>query len=285
MKKYFNKIIIACLALAGFTSCDPQDNDDHELGAPAPESAVSFSVTPSADNANIVELKNTSTVPGVAVWDLGNGSTVKGESVTQSFPFAGEYTISLSLYTRGGVTTKTQNITIANNDPSQIPANAVLLAGGMTGSKTWVFDRTHDGHFGVGPADADGPSWWSCPAEGKADCSLYENEFTFNLDGNYNMVWKNKGNVYSNDAGKGALGGTAVAPPAGDWDITYTPKEAYTFTVSGDQLVLSDGAFFGHYAGTSTYKILNLTEDELYIMCASTVENGNGWWYRFIPKK
>lgn len=105
------------------------------------------------------------------------------------------------------------------------------------------------------------------------------------------MIWKNNGNVYSNENGRVALAAmgypNSVVPGDGDFDITYAPKAAYTFTLkeSANTLTLSDGAFFGHFAGTSTYEILKLTEDEMYLKCASTVESGNAWYYRLIPKE
>ena len=53
-----------------------------------------------------------------------------------------------------------------------------------------------------------------------------------------------------------------------------------------ENATLSNDAFFGHYAGTSTYKIESRwTDDALYLSCASKVESGNKWWYRFIPKE
>ena len=62
--------------------------------------------------------------------------------------------------------------------------NALTGGAANLGGKTWVFDQYHDGHFGVGPAkgggDYDGtPKWWSCPANGKLESSLYTQEFTF----------------------------------------------------------------------------------------------------------
>ena len=105
------------------------------------------------------------------------------------------------------------------------------------------------------------------------------------------MEWKNNGKVYTNENGRAALAAlgfpTSVVPGAGDFDVTYAPKPAYTFALNeaGKTITLSDGAFFGHYAGTSTYEILKLTADEMYLKCASTTENGNGWWYRLIPKE
>lgn len=277
------------IAMGGFTSCDPVDSDDHSLGVVPQENQLAFSATPTADKANVVEFKNESNISGVVLWDLGNGGTAKGESVKAQYPFKGEYTVAMTLYTTGGSATITKVVSITDDDMSLLNTpmyNALTGGAANLEGKTWVFDQYHDGHFGVGPADSGKPDWWSCPANGKENSSLYTQEFTFVQVG-VKMIWKNNGSIYTNEAGKNALGGTAVVPPAGDFDVEYAPKESYTYSLDevNKTLTLSDGAFMGHYAGTSTYTILSLTEDELYLKAVSTVENGNGWWYRFVPKE
>ncbi len=286
MNNIFKYSLNMLMAIFVITSCDPQEDNDYSLGASPDISRLSISATPSASNPNVIELANSSDYKGgVIYWDLGNGSNATGQTAEAKYPFASTYTVTMQVYNPGAPVTISKDIVISQNDPNQINQSAIILAGGLDGKKTWVFDRTHDGHFGVGPAGASGPDWWACPAEGKAECSLYENEFTFNLDGGYNMIWTNKGKIYTNSGGKDALGKPATVPPAGDFDVEYTPNPAYTFSIDGSTLKLSNGGFFGHYAGTSTYKILSITENEFYIMCESTVESGNGWWYRFVPKK
>jgi hypothetical protein len=282
--------LMSCFILI---ACDPQENSDYALGQMPTADQLDFTITPSAAKANVIELKNTSKVAGVATWDFGNGANGKSESVTVQYPLKGTYNVVMTLYTTGGSASITKAINIANDDMSLLNTpfyNALTGGASNLAGKTWVFDQYHDGHFGVGPADASSPSWWSCPAEGKTKSCLYSQEFTFTQVG-VKMEWKNNGSVYSNENGRKALAAmgytTAVAPPDGDFDIAYAPKSAYTFALneSAKTLTLSDGAFFGHYAGTSTYQILKLTDDELYIKCVSTVESGNGWWYRLIPKE
>lgn len=287
MKRYFCKTFVVCLALLGLASCAPQENDDHELGALPQESQLAFSATPTA-KANVIELKNESSVKGVVTWDFGNGGTAKGDVATAQYPFKGEYTVAMTLYNVGGATTITKVISIAEDDMSLLDTpmyNALTGGADNLSGKTWVFDQYHAGHFGVGPADDSSPSWWSCPANGKLESSLYTQEFTFVQVG-VQFIWKNNGSVYTNEAGKNALGKPATVPPAGDYDVEYVPGEGLTYTLdeTNKLLTLSDGAFMGHYAGTSTYTILKLTEDELYLKASSTVESGNGWWYRFVPK-
>ena len=66
-------LIIAALGALLF-SCAPLDRDNYKLGDPVSESQLSFTSSPSAATPNIIVLKNTSSTPGVALWDLGNGS-------------------------------------------------------------------------------------------------------------------------------------------------------------------------------------------------------------------
>ncbi len=289
MKNIFKLGLIALMTSITMSSCDPQENDDHSLGAKPLESQMAFAATPTSDKANVIELKNESSVKGVVTWDFGNGGTAKGESVKAEYPFKGDYTIAMTLYTTGGATTITKVVSIANDDMSLLDTpmyNALTGGAANLAGKTWVFDQYHAGHFGVGPDTDSSPSWWSCPANGKLESSLYTQEFTF-IQVGVKMIWKNNGKVYTNAAGKDDLGGVATVPGAGDFDVEYAPKESYTYTLdeANKTITLSDGAFFGHYAGTSTYQILSLNENELYLKALSTVEKGNGWWYRFIPKE
>jgi len=291
--KYIQNLLGFAALILVMVACNPVMDDSVDIGQAPTADQLDFSTTPTAAKANIIVIKNTSSIAGIPTWDFGNNMKGKGESATVEYPFKGTYTVSMTLYSKGGSTTKTKTITIANDDMSMLntPMYTALTGGASNlAGKTWVFDQYHDGHFGVGPATDSSPSWWSCPAEGKTKSCLYSQEFTFTQVG-VKMVWKNNGSVYSNESGRKALASmgynNSVVPGDGDFDIIYAPKTAYTFSLkeAAKTLTLNDGAFFGHYAGTSTYEILKLTDDEMYVKCASTVESGNGWWYRLIPKE
>jgi PKD repeat protein len=291
MKKILKSGLFALMASVGMLSCSPQDSDDYSLGVAPQESQLAFSATPVSGQPNIIELKDESSLSGVATWDLGNGASTKGTQVKAEYPFAGTYTVTMTLYTAGGSAAISKTLTVEQDDMSLLNTpmyNALTGGAANLAGKTWVFDQYHDGHFGVGPADDSSPSWWSCPAEGKDGSSLYAQEFTF-IQVGVKLEWKNNGYIYSNEAGKNALGGDFIDNPggAGDFDVKYEPKGSYTFTLSESEktITLSSGAFFGFYTGSSTYDILSLTEDELYLRNKSAVESGNGWWFRFIPKE
>ncbi|MDR2969196.1 MAG: PKD domain-containing protein [Tannerellaceae bacterium] len=291
MKNILKSGLLVLITLFALASCDPQESNDYSLGPVPQESQLSFTATPSSGKPNVIVFQDASSVPGVALWELGNGSTAKGSSAQAEYPFAGTYTITMTLYTSGGSATVTNTVTIAQDDMSLLDTpmyNALTGGAANLEGKTWVFDRYNNGHFGVGPADAGNPDWWSCPAEGKNGASLYTQEFTFTQVG-IKLEWKNNGYIYTNAAGKDALGGEFVDNPggAGDFDVKYAPKSAYTFALNETDktITLSDGAFFGFYTGNSTYEILSLTDDVLYVKSRSTVEAGNGWFFRFIPKE
>ena len=166
MKNIFKISLILAVAGAFLFSCAPIDRDDYHLGAPVSESDLSFTSTPSSSTPNIIVLKNTSATPGVVLWDLGNGSTAKGDEVSVAYPFKGEYTVLMSLYSTGGSATISKVITISADDYGLLDTpgfNALTGGASATEGKTWVFARYTKGHFGVGDVNAapevNGPAW------------------------------------------------------------------------------------------------------------------------------
>lgn len=288
----------AMMMLFLLSSCSPQELNKYELeSTPAISSElISFTAEPSAKSPNIITFTNTTKYPNpvTIVWDLGNGAS-SGAMVAQGqYPRKGDYTVTLTLYAANGTSASVSKVvSIAEDDFGLIDTEMYRnLTGGIDNleGKTWVFDQYHGGHFGVGPAGAASPEWWSADAGAKEGSSLYTQKFTFYQDGT-RLKWENNGYIYTNGAGVSGLGNPAgvIDNPGGvgDFDVPYEPKESYTFILDEEAgtLTLSDGAFFGHYAGASEYKIISLTETELYVSTASTVEVGNGWWYRLIPEE
>jgi len=276
-----------------FTACSPQEFDDYSAGSIPSESDIAFTVAPTGDNPNIVEFKNTSSRVGIASWKFGNGSSAKGNTVKGEYPFAGEFDVVLTLLTDGGTISKTQKITIAEDNLSLLehPLYSALTGGADSiNGKTWVFDQYHGGHVGLGPVESKTPEWWAADPNDKLESSLYDQKYTFKQVG-VEMIWENKGKVYTNGAGKDDLlskgFGPAVQPPAEDWDVNYTPKSSYTFALNttDSTLTISDGGFLGFYAGSSTFEILSIDDKYMNLKVVSTVESGNAWYGRFVVEE
>lgn len=181
MKYIQNLLGLAALILVMF-ACSPEMDDSVDIGQAPTEDQLDFTVTPTATKPNIVEIKNTSKIVGIITWDFGNNQKGNGESAKVEYPFKGTYTVVMTMYSKGGSTSKSKTITIANDDMSMLntPMYTALTGGaGNLEGKTWVFDQYHDGHFNVGPLNNPSEIWWSCPAEGKTKSCLYSQEFTF----------------------------------------------------------------------------------------------------------
>lgn len=291
MKKNSLFTAIVLFAALIFAGCSANTADDYSLGATPEVSSITFSATPQSAIPNRVDFSNTSATSGVALWDFGNGSTANGSTASTDYPFAGDYVVTMTLYTKGGSVSTTQTITIANDDFSLLDTpNYRALTGGPDDldGKTWVLDQYHDGHFGVGPAGdpSTGPSWWACPAMGKDQTSLYTQKYTF-IQRDVQFKWENNGYIYSDQTGADQLGLGSVATPQDDYDVPYVPADNLTFSLNETDmtLTLSGNAFIGNYQGVSTYRIVSLSDTEMYLYCASATTPANGWWYRLIPEE
>ena len=293
MKHIFKTGLFIVAAGALLFSCKPMDKDDYQLGKAVTADQLDFTYAPSSSTPNIIVLKNTSSAQGVALWNLGNGTTVKGDEVTATYPFKGDYTVTMSLYTTGGGAAVSKVVSIAADDYGLLDTpgfNALTGGAGAAEGKTWVFAKYTRGHFGVGDVtvapEAGGPAWWQCDPLGKEGCSLYENEYTFIQKGT-KLIWKNEGNIYTNDNGMNHLGiqGTPNAA-VGDFDVPYTPADNLTFSLDEDAmtLTLSGGAFIGFYTGVSTYHIISMDEHQIWLWCSSAAEPGNAWYFILVPK-
>ncbi len=297
MKHIINKTIGLLLSVFIIAACSPQVSDEFGLGEldTVRPDQVTFTAAPTSKSANEIVFTNTTDIkaPYSVVWDLGNGVKGKGKTIVGQYPEKGEYTVTLTLYTADGTAaSKSQVLTFTDDDFSLIDTpNYRALTGGVDNvdGKTWVFDQYNPGHFGVGPVAGGSPEWWSAPANAKEGSSLYTQKFTFFQEGT-KLKWENNGYIYTNGAGVAGMGNPAgvIDNPGGvgDFDVPYEPADNYTFSFdeSTMTLTLSDGAFLGFYVGNSTYQILSLTEDEMYVKVASAVEDGNGWWFRFVPE-
>ncbi len=293
MKNYIYTGCLWALFSYLFIACSPQEFDKYSVGSVPSEADVSFVFKPKADDPNIIEFENTSPRAGVANWKFGNGSSGKGDFVTAEYPFGGEFEVELTLITSGGVVSKTETISIQEDNLSLLdhPLYTALTGGpDVAEGKTWVFAQYEGDHVGVGPSDATTPEWWAAQSNEKEECSLYENSYTFKQVG-VEMIWENQGKIYTNEPGKDDLlakgFGPASVPPAGDFDVDYQPQDKYTFSLntSDSTLTISDGGFLGFYAGSSEFKILDIDDTHMSLRVKSTVEDGNAWFFKFVVEE
>lgn len=166
-----------------FTSCEPKDEGKTEFNAPDP-SSLSFEII-KVDTWNFKVVNKSNTV-GIAKFYI-DGALVSDKHDTISIlqKKAGTYEVSMSLYTRGGMATASTQTFVVTADapapPFDYENDAFAKSLTKSASRIWITNPEVQGHFGVGPADAAGPSWWSANPFDKKDRPIYDDEFTFAL--------------------------------------------------------------------------------------------------------
>ena len=300
MKNILKNGIWVLLSLLLVTACSPQEDDKYSLGTLDTVTAdqIMFTQTPSNTSPNVITFTNTTAIGGIysMAWDLGNGGSGKDKTIVGQYPFAGDYTVTLTLNTPDGKSaTKSQVIHIAQNDYALIstPAYVNLTGGaGDADGKTWVFDQYNNftkevaaagfsvsGHMGLGPQGSFGQSWWGAGVNAKETWKLYDFKFTFIQAGvKLNIV--NKGEGYGRKASAATKGGFNVTTVDGDDALFAYNGGNYNFALdeSGKypKITLTGNAFMGYYCGSQVYEIIYQTDKVMALRVDNTVE-GQDW--------
>lgn len=281
-----NKLLFSLSMLLLITACK---KNDPQLGDPPSLADATFNYTPSLANTNIIELTaNNSNLQ--CIWDLGNGMTAQGSQATATYPYAGTYTVKLTVFNKGGSRSTTQDIVIAQDDLGLLnnPIYTMLTGGSNgIGYKTWVIDSLNAGHFGVGPdpvsALGNVPEWWAAGPMEKATSGLYDDRYVFYLNAfKFDMV--NHGDVYIHNSLAANFPGSF--PSQGDYTAPYTNQlnENWNLVEGAETTItISNNAFIGFYSGVHTYKILDITDSTLFLQYNHHL-GGLKWYLRLVTE-
>jgi len=278
-------------------SCDGDD-----IAVPAIVTPSNLSVSSQNGSEGEVAFTASATNASYYHFDFGDGTTALSNTgmVAKTYGMVGDntYTVVVTAGAGEGKTiseTLQVSVSISFSDPEKV---ALLTSGS---SKTWYLAASQPGHLGLGPArDGIDGDWWypkwfvaspfeKCGSE-DSDC-LCDDELTFSTDGNGGLsyVLDNKGQTYFNVGHKAVVGGGEDIDFCYDFDTSGT-KAVSLSSVSGNvpdeettgvQMTFSDGGFMGYYVGSSTYEILSLSEDLLYVRTYDTENADLAWYHRF----
>lgn len=292
----FLSTILAVLLLS-FSSCKKTSYSFGELTAPTNLALATTIAGVDGSNPNGNGTGNvtiTVTSKGALTYniDFGDGISrvVPGGSLTYKYanPGTNDYTITVNAIGTGGsisTISKKIRVFVAFQIPSQILS---ALTDGT--SKIWVTDKSAPGHFGVGPADAFAPIWYSATPDSREPCA-YDDEITFakNANDQVFMNVNNKGESFSIGASSafyGFSGGDNCFPinTGGNKQLIFqnatsssTPAQStrIQFTVPGNGIIN-----FG--TGGTVYEILEITPFTIHLRNIGI--DGNSW-YQKLKKK
>ncbi len=284
--KTIKLLLLSGLGLMAISSC----KDEPVLGAAPTTADAEFTYAPTTDNPNVIEF-NAKNKNLIAKWDFGNGTNAEGPTVLGTFPLKGTYTVTLTVFNSGGSASSSQTITIDQDDPTLLNnALYTILTGGSAGKgyKTWVIDSTRDGHMGVGPnpsgAAGDYPEWWSAKKMDKSNTGLYNDAFVFRLKG-FGFDQLTKGDVYINTKQAANFPG-ATENAKTDFTAPFADQlnQNWTLTMGTDTtLTVSGKSFIGYYTGVSTYKVVRMSENEIFLRYTDAANSQLAWYIRLVP--
>jgi hypothetical protein len=287
--KRFN-ILSTAVVLALLTSFGCK-KDAPELGDAPTEADAAFTYQASTESDNIIVF-TASNSEVIAVWDFGNGTKGQGTKATGTYPNKGTYTVMLTIFSRGGTATSTQDIVIAEDDLSLLSSPIFnFLTGGAEngGVKTWVIDSNLAGHFGVGPnptgAAGNFPEHYEATENEKAGGGMYDDKYRFSLSAfTFDMV--THGDVYINAAQESNFPGSYEAS-VGDFTAPLDDQlgESWTVSTEGDTTITFSGnSFIGFNTGVQTYQIINIGENELFLRYLDNSASDLAWYLRLVPE-
>ncbi|GAA0872345.1 hypothetical protein GCM10009117_14920 [Gangjinia marincola] len=205
--------------------------------------------------------------------------------------------------TGGAVSSQTISIEVFSAFEDQEALN--ILSGGEGESKTWYLAASESGHLGVGPSIdffnpiEDTSVWWTPSFFSAAPfgiCSdqtqcLCNDELTFSLNNNQlTYVLNNNGETFFNAAHQAIVGGNGSDGDAcfnfdtsGVKNVTLAPAsgEVPSDQTRGTQLNFSDGGFMGYYVSSSSYEILEISENSLYVRTRDALNPVLAWYHKF----
>tara|TARA_B110000902_G_scaffold55141_1_gene64179 strand:+ start:14433 stop:15794 length:1362 start_codon:yes stop_codon:yes gene_type:complete len=277
-------LFLSLALILGISSCKP--DDEPTLGTAPTEADAAFTYAASTDNDNIINFIATN-AGFTYSWDFDNGTTASTKEATAEYPSKGTYTVTLTVFNSGGSASSSQDVVIAEDDASLLNSPLfTFLTGGAAGggSKTWVIDSTRQAHLGVGPVAGTWPEWWDSDPLIKAGSGLYNDKYTFKLDG-FKFDHVTGGSVFVKTGSQGQFPG--AYENSDDWTAPFADQLDETWTlVEGEDdttMSISGNAFLGMYTGVREYKITKLTENELTIRYVDAADATTAWYVRLVP--
>lgn len=300
MKNNKNIMCMFLLVLMFIVSCQEEEPILEALVVPTNLTVVA---TATDDGSGMVSFNATASnvINYKFVYDDGTDAEIDADGqLIKRFTKTGlnTYLVTVVAYGTGGISSS-QTIEVEVRSDFSDPEAIQILTGGTT--KTWYLSASEPGHLGLGPAreGIDGDWWYpkwfvatafeKCGSE-ESDC-LCDDELTFSVDatGQLNYELDNKGQTFFNGSHEGVAGGSE------GFDFCYDFDTSGTSTVSigpsdgvvpeeetrGTQMTFSDGGFMGYYVGSSSYEILELTDDRLYVRTYDALNPDLAWYHIF----
>ena len=289
MKNRFTTSFVFIVIATVLLSCRP---DEPELGDPPSSAEATFTYSPSDETNNIINFRSNAS-NGLVFWDFGNGTSARGRNVQGVFPIKGSYEVKSKVFTQGGSVTSTQVVNIIQDDFTLLQDSLLTwLTGGIdsVNGKTWVIDSNSTTHFGVGPNPPSSlgftPEWYSAAPNEKSGTGLYNDRYRFKLIGfGFDMI--TQGDIYVHTDHQSNF--TGAFQNKGDYTAPYPNQLGESWQLSFDAgadttLTFSQGSWIGMNTQVSTYQIVSISENHMFLRQLHDGNDQLSWYHMLIPE-
>ncbi|WP_166959439.1 glucan endo-1,3-beta-D-glucosidase [Yeosuana marina] len=295
MKNITYKLGIFLSIVSLFGSCQDDNLEMGDLIAPSNidvqvlyADGDSFVTTGPGDGTGVVKLEATAD-NAISYQFVYNGEAKSAPAGREGYTFSklglNTYAVTVLAFGRGGISSsKTLEVQVLSTYSPPADLLTMLTA---DSERVWRIKGESKPHFGLGPVAGTTPfEWYSAGANEKDGFGMYDDRYTFNIDGTFTAV--TNGDVFGRDPLINELGGSGGTIDGADVEnYVYDDYQAQWFlTAPGgvETLTLTGLAFIGYYTGGNhQYVIFSRTADEM-ILTTTDGNNEFNWWFTLVPE-
>lgn len=293
MKSIFKSVFIITL-VSFLWSCQ---DDDKVFGDVIAPSNLQVDITVASDQSGNVTLLPTAdnAINFHVFFVSGNDPVVvnDGQEATFRYTQVGTYSqeILVVAYGAGGASSSLSVSVDLDVVLTIDPDTLFALAG--SGSKSWVWDQSNGGHFGVGDPAETFPNFFSAAPNALNEC-LYDDVLTFSYDDSSNFSYNlsSNGEVFINWAEVKRFFPDATPAEFADEcrDLEGLLEFDTDFVLieeDGVKTLTVNNSTLSYWSGATTYEILELTENKLVVRGIQSPFDPTGadlaWYHTFVP--
>jgi hypothetical protein len=293
--KNIKHIMTFLLIALMFSSCAEENYEFGDIVTPTALTVTAEIVGADTDNlygdgSGVVNIKATAD-NAITYKFIYNGQETVAPSGNLPYNFGkqgiNKYTITAVANGTAGVSTSTTiefEVLVLYTPPAELVTTLT-----SNSARRWRIKAEGKPHFGLGPVGGSViAEWFSADANTKANTGMYDDRFTFNVDGTFTHDTGVDGFVF----GRGGLieelsGSGGVADGADIIQYAYADYSGqYTLSApnSVETMSLSGLGFIGYYIGGShQYRIFSRSANEIVL---STADGNNEfeWWFVLVPE-
>jgi hypothetical protein len=278
-----------------FSSCAEENYEFGDIVTPTgltitPEIVGADADNPYGDGSGVVNIKATAN-NAITYKFIYNGQETVAPSgkLTYNFGNSGvrKYTITAVANGTAGVSSSTTiefEVLVVYTPPAELVTTLT-----SNSSRRWRIKAEAKPHFGLG--DVGGSviaGIFSADPNTKANTGMYDDRFTFNVDGTFTHDTGIDGFVFGREVLIEELNGTGGVQDGRDFIQYPYPDQVGQYTLSApnnvETISLSGLGFIGYYTGGNhQYRIFSRSANEMVLSTA----DGNGqfeWWFVLVPE-